>query len=180
VLIYCQKLKVNIILTRANVIFFLIAPLFLGLYSNISFALNSDKDQVLQIIADSVELNHLTGVAVYRQHVNVSQGTTHLTADKLTTAYDDQNHLESAIAVGNKKRATYRTQTDIKKPELIAQADTIKYLPKQKIVQLIGNAQASQGTDTFIAPQINYDIQNQIITSPPTEDGKTVITIQPK
>ena len=170
----------NIILTRASVIFFFIVPLLLGLNSNIAFALNTDKDQILQIIADSVELKHHTGVAIYRHHVHVSQGTTHLTADKLTTTYDDQNQLESATAIGNKTRATYRTQTDIKKPELIAQADTIKYLPKQKLVQLIGNAQASQGTDTFIAPQINYDIQNQIITSPPAEDGKTVITIQPK
>ncbi len=143
-----------------------------------SFALDSDQQQPVYMVADSGTYNHSTGVGHYRGHVKVDQGTTHLTADTVITQSNSQNQLQQVTAYG--KPAVYRTITDPQKPELVASANTIKFYPQQHWVVLIDHAVVTQGTDSYRGPLIQYNTQQKLVISPPTKGGRTTIIIQPQ
>lgn len=140
-------------------------------------ALSTDKQQPAYIKSDSAVLNHKTKICIYIGHVELIQGSTTITADTLTTYSDAENQLEKTTAVG--KVATYSTLPDNTPQKLVATALTINYYPKKAEVELIGDAKATQGSDSFAGPRINYDIKQQIITSPASKEGRTTIIIQP-
>lgn len=144
----------------------------------LSLALNSDKQQPAFIEADSATLNHKTGICIYRGHVKLTQGSTIITADTLTTHSDSENQLDQATAVG--QLATYTTQPDNNPLPFSAMGLTINYYPKKAYVELIGQAKATQGNDSFAGPRINYDIKQQIVVSPPSTEGRTTIVINPQ
>lgn len=156
---------------------FLISMLSMLLFPNLSSALSTDKLQPAYIKADSATINHKTKICVYSGHVQLTQGSTVITADTLTTHADAQNQLEQATAVG--KFAVYSTLPDNTQLKLVATALTINYYPKKAQVELIGDAKATQGSDSFAGPKINYDIKQQIINSPASKEGRTTIIIQP-
>lgn len=160
----------------ANRRFFVYSLLFS--YPLIAFSLDSDKNLPLQIVADEVTINHKIGLTTYQGHVKVTQGSTQLIADQLTTQTNKEEKLTEIIAKG--KQAIYKTTPEENKPELIAKADTIKYYPLESKVILVGNAQANQEHNFFKAPQIEYNIKQQTIVTPHTKQGVTTITLQPK
>lgn len=145
---------------------------------SIAYALPSDQQQPFKIAADNVQIDHNTGITTYHHHVFVDQGSTHLTADLMTTLNDPQNQLTEIIASG--KQAIYRTMTDSKKPELIAKADTIKYYPLQNRILLLGNANVKQGDNVFTGPIIEYNTKLQTVISSAAQYGRTTMIIQPQ
>ncbi len=145
--------------------------------ANFSYALSTDKQQPAYIQSDTATLNHKTKICIYSGHVKLTQGSTVILSDTLTTYSDEQNQLEQATAVG--KLATYSTLPDNSEQKLVATAVTINYYPKKAQVELIGDAKAMQGSDSFAGPRINYDIKHQIINSPASNEGRTTIIIQP-
>lgn len=153
---------------------FLILLLFLPIQAS---ALNSDKQQPAYIQADSATLNHKTGICIYRGNVKLTQGTTIITADILTIYTNAKNQLKQAKAEG--KLATYSTLPDNSTLQFMAVAETINYNPLTAYVELIGQAKATQGADIFAGPQINYDVKQQIVTTPRSKQGRTTIVIQP-
>jgi lipopolysaccharide export system protein LptA len=159
-----------------------IFSLFLLIYltPNLSFALNSDQQQPADLQADSAVLNNKTGVSVYHGNVKLTQGTTVITANVLTTYTDQHNQLIKAVGVGTSAiPATYSTLPDNSKLPFTAVALTINYYPPRAWVEFIDQAKATQGKDIFTGPQLNYDINQQIVTSPASPTGRTRIIIQP-
>lgn len=150
----------------------------------IGFAeLPSDKTAKLYITSDTADLNKSTGISIFIGNVKVNHGSTHVTADKLTTYSDKKNQIVKAIAEGeNGNLATYQTMTDPNKPPLNATALVIQYFPQQHYVILIGQANAVQGKDSISGPRLEYDVAKQILLSktiPGTSNGRTTIVIQP-
>ncbi|MBY0545129.1 MAG: lipopolysaccharide transport periplasmic protein LptA [Gammaproteobacteria bacterium] len=145
--------------------------------------LPSDKTAKLYIVSDNAQLNKATGISVFSGNVKVDHGSTHVTADKLTTYSDKNNQVIKAIAEGaNGNFATYQTMTDPKKPPLNAKALIIQYFPQQHYVILIGQAVVTQGPDSITGPQLEYDLKNQILITKNNGSmgsGRTKIVIQP-
>lgn len=160
---------------------FLLSVLFLCV-SSVAFALDDDKNQPMHLNADTVSIDNQTGESQYIGHVVVIQGTTHLTAASASVFTDsDGNAIKEAIAKGDEKvQAHYWTLNDPKKPELHAYADTIKIFPKENLVYLIGHAKVTQGTDSYEAPEIQYDTKTHHAFSPKSKLGQTVIVIHPQ
>lgn len=156
-----------------KIIFIILFVLFPG----ITFALSTDKLQNAIIESDSATINHKTNTCIYRGHVKLTQGTTILTADLLTTYSNAKNQLQKAIAIG--QLATYTTLPDNSSTSFIAQAKTINYNPLQSQIILVGDAKATQGSDSFAGPQINYNIKQQLVTTPASKQGRTTIVFQP-
>lgn len=156
----------------------LILTLLITIFPLTSWALSTDKQQPAYIQADSATLNHKTGVCIYRGHVQLTQGSTTIIADTLTTYLNDQNALQQATAVG--QLANYTTLPDNTKLPFTAVAQTINYYPIKAAVELIGQAKATQGSDSFAGPKINYDIKQQLVVTPPSQGGRTTIIIQPQ
>lgn len=150
------------------------------LCTSVAFALNTDKDQPVFVEADATTLNHKTGINTYRGHVKLTQGTTVITGAVITTYANQHNQIEKAIAIGSKNiLASYQTTTDQQKPPFIAVGDTINYYPECARVELVGNARATQGENSFAGPQINYDMKQKIVITPASNKGRTKIIILP-
>lgn len=124
-------------------------------------ALQTDKEQVMNIAADSADLNQKARQGIYIGNVEFTQGSSSIRANEAMTYIDDKNRLSMAVAKGAPgKPAHFSTKTDVKKPPFHAYADVIKYYPKRHLVVLIGQAQVSQGDNSMTAEKITYDTIN--------------------
>jgi lipopolysaccharide export system protein LptA len=145
--------------------------------------LPSDKTAKAYIAANSAEINKTTGVSIFIGDVKIDHGSTHVTADKVTTYTDQNNHVIKAIAIGlNGNLATYQTLNDPKNPPLIAKAQTIQYFPPQHYVILIGDAVVTQGKDSITGQHLEYDLTKKLLLTKPNigeKTGRTQIVIQP-
>ncbi|MBA3536358.1 MAG: lipopolysaccharide transport periplasmic protein LptA, partial [Tatlockia sp.] len=144
--------------------------------SNSCFALPDDREKILELSADSADLNQQTHHGEYIGNVQLDQGSTHLRAASARTEGNEQNKLVLAVAKGNaKEQAHFWILTDLDKPPLHAYANTIQYFPDRNLVELIGNARVTQGENSFTAPKIIYDTLKKHVLS--KSDGKTRTTI---
>ncbi len=65
-----------------------------------AFGLPQDKKEILHITADITTYDYKKGLNYYEGHVQVDQGTTHLTADRMTTKSSSKHRIQEAIAYG--------------------------------------------------------------------------------
>lgn len=154
---------------------------FLLLYSfmNTALALPTDDTKVMQIVADSSQLNYKSRNNIYEGNVKVDQGSTHLLADRVTTQNNEHHKLSEAIAYGTKQLAHYWTIPRENDPELHAYAKVIKFYPLKSQVVLEGDVVVTQGENSFHGPSIIYNIKDQTVISPPTIQGRSTIIIEP-
>lgn len=157
---------------------FIVACLVLSLLPVSAMALRADRTKPVDISANSANLNNTTGVCVYTGNVTVDQGTTHLRAEQLTTYSNANRQIYKAVAVG--KLARYWTLPDGHKHNLHANADTITYYPIKGIVILVGQAEITQGQDSFKGAHIVYNVNQQEIVSQPIGHSRTEIVLHPK
>ncbi len=156
--------------------------ILLLLLTPLCFALPTDKNQILNFRANSADINQETHLGIYKDNVELDQGSTHLRAAKAMTEVDAKNKLIKAIAEGSKtEQAHFWTLTDEKKPPVHAYANTIRYFPEKHLIQLIGRARVEQGKDSFSAPTIDYDTLHQhVLAQSHHSQGQTVIIIHPE
>lgn len=155
--------------------------MFLFLISHLASALSTDRDQILQVRANSADLNQQTHQGIYLGDVQLDQGTTHIRAVEATTTGNEKNQLVLAVIKGDKtSQAHYWTLIDEKKPPVHAYADTINYYPDKHLIELIGNARVEQGTNSFTAPTIRYDTLAQHVIAQPDKSGRTTIIFHPE
>jgi lipopolysaccharide export system protein LptA len=160
---------------------YVLAFLFLSCFSSLLFGLESDKNQKVFIVADSGVYNYKTGIDIYEGHVVVDQGTSHITADRLITKRNQQDHqIREAIAYGFTTLAHYWTLPNEKDPELHAKAKIIKFYPIESKVTLEKNVFVTQGENSFKGELIHYNRDNQTITVPATANARAVIVYTPE
>lgn len=151
------------------------------LISTTVLAMPDDRDKLVELSADSADLNQQTHRGDYIGKVQFDQGTSHLRAASAFTEADEHNKLVLAVAKGDdKEQAHFWTQTALDKPLLHAYADLIRYHPNQHLIELIGNARVSQGENSFSAPKISYDTLKQHVLSKSDGKNRTVIIIHPE
>ncbi len=156
---------------------------YLGLMTLIlpitSYALPSDSEKPLQIIADSTGINYKTGVNTYEGNVKINQGTTQVLADRVITK--SQNHkVSEAIAYGITHLADYSTVPKDHDPVLHAQAKIIRFYPQKSMVELENNVIVTQGDNSYVGTFIIYNIKDQVVTAPAMKNTRSTITINSK
>ena len=178
----CQLLKNFVLLPRCfnSDRFSLLLGLVFAITASSTFALPSDNDQNLQIIANSSLIDYKKGDNLYEGDVKIDQGTTHLTADKVTTKNNNKHRMEEAIAYGFRKPARYWTLPKEGDIEFHAEAKVIKFYPITSTVVLEGDVIVTQGANSFHGPIIVYNIKNQTVSAPATRRGRATIIIEPK
>ena len=77
---------------------------------NSAFALSTDKEQDIEIEADSAEMDDLKGITTYRGDVVVVQGSIRMTGHTMFVYFDDNGDMELVIMQGTP--ATYRQLPD--------------------------------------------------------------------
>jgi len=151
------------------------------LCTNITFALPTDKDQIVELRAGSADINQQTHKGIYLDDVQLDQGSTHIRAHKAITTGNEKNQLILAVIKGNQNApAHYWTIPAENKPPMHAYADTMNYYPERHLIELIGNARVEQGNNSFAAPAITYDTLGQHIVSKSTGTARTTIIFHPE
>ncbi len=146
----------------------------------IAFSLPDDNLKTMHIVADSTTFNYKTGANTYDGHVKIDQGSTHLTADRVSTKNNNNHKIEEAIAYGlNNNLAEYSTLPKSGDLVLHAKAKIIKFYPHTSMVILEGNVMVTQGKNSFQGPIIIYNMKDQVITAPASKTGHATVVIEP-
>ena len=146
-----------------------------------AWALSSDRDQPIELEADSARIDERTGVSVYTGNVKLIQGSRRLDADRLTV----ERTAEGDRLVAEGRPATFSQQPDDKPEPVEGRALHIDYHTGQEQVILTGEAEVWQGGNRFASERIVYDASSDTVrggqASPGSQPGERVrITIQPQ
>lgn len=167
-------MKKNKVLHSLVTVFFLLA------FASVCCAAIDNSEQPVHLEADKADLNQTTGEHVFTGNVSVIQGTAKLYSAKALVKTDADQKLERAIAYGNDKtQAHFTTIRDKADQPIHAYANIITYFPKEKKLNLKGNAMVKQGTDQYRAPDITYDIEQKHVMSQADSKERISIIIHP-
>jgi len=163
-----------------NIIFFTILMI---VFFN-SWALDSDKYQVMHIVSDTATYNRDQHTIIYEGNVQADQGSSKIDGDKLIVYQnsDDKNKIKQIIIFG--EPAHYSSLPEADKPRLFVEALKITYDPNLKTVLLEGHGKVSQDGNIFSGPHIWYDMVNGVVHSLTDKNIKgnerTEMIIQPQ
>lgn len=153
-------------------------------------AQSSDRNQPINLEADSADIDDLKGISIYTGNVILTQGSMVIKSHQLTLYTDKNKDLEKAVAVGaEKKLATFKQRPEGKKEDFRARSKTMIYYLKQDKIHLLNNATIWQAGDTFSGDKIIYDTRNETVVAsskknkngkPASGGGRVKVTIQPK
>ena len=156
-----------------------------------AFALSTDKQQDMEIEADSAEMDDLKGITIYRGDVVVIQGSMRITGHTLTVHFNENDDMELAIMDGNP--ATYRQLPDNSEKYDEAESLRMEYYALKDYIILIDNALVKKPDGSrMTGSRIEYDtVLSQVkargsVKSTKTKegasikDGRVKITIKKK
>ena len=141
-------------------------------------ALESDKDQPVYIEADSVEIDDRTGVRIYQGNVVMTQGSVHITADKVTVTKLESG-ADHVLAIGDP--VTFQQQREGEIELARGRAQRVEYDLDSDIIKMYDDAELSQGQDILKNDRITYDKTREVMWAGASQTGKqrVRITLQP-
>ena len=155
-----------------------IAALLLTFTTGLAAALPTDRDQPLQVTADSAHFDEKSGIASYRGAVVIRQGTLEVRADELVITLDKQGNVTRTVAHGNPAR--YQQQTDPKKGLVTAEAARIDYAMANEVITLTGQARLHQDSASFQGATIVYAITSQQVDAKSDANNRVQLVLPPQ
>ena len=146
--------------------------LMLILASQAGLALESDKEQPIELAADSVDIDESKGMSIYRGNVDLRQGSMHLRAD-VVTVHQNNRKLTKIIAEG--RPVKFRQATD--KGLVKGEARRAEYEVSSENLVMIGDAVLTQGKDSMRSDRIVYDPVKSVVTAGAAAKGKERVRI---
>ncbi len=146
-----------------------------------SWALPQDKQQPIQISADSAQLDDDNGTATYLGSVKLIQGSLELEADKLTLHTNDQGDISLIIANG--KPAHFQQQHEANAPLTHGYGLTVEFNVIKDMLTLTAQAKLLRGEDSFSGNQIQVDTTNNVIqafSDQQQPNSRVEMVIQPR
>ena len=142
-------------------------------------ALSTDRDEPINIEADSATLHEKMGSSTYRGNVHLRQGTLHLHGDTMTVQIRD-DRIEEIVLTGSP--ATYVQRPDNADQDQHAEAGRIEYLANKERLILLDNARVWQSEDEeFSSERIVFNLADNTINAGGGSTGDRVrITLQPR
>ncbi|PLY16523.1 MAG: lipopolysaccharide transport periplasmic protein LptA [Sedimenticola sp.] len=149
------------------------------LLNTTAFALESDKDQPIGIEADSVEIDDGTGQSIYKGNVILTQGSIRITASSITVT---QTNGVTSKVVANGNPVTFKQDGDQGSGTIKGKAKQAEYLANSDTLFLIGDAELTQGKDSFKSDRITYDRAKAVVKAGASAKGKerVKVTIESK
>lgn len=134
------------------------AAALLGLFLALpAHALSTDKDQPIEVEADSAEMDDVKNVSIYRGNVIVTQGSIVMTGDIMTVYQTDSDDLDYLIVDG--KPATYKQLPDDSQIYDTAAALRMEYFEIKNKIILTNQAVVTQEGLRFSGDRIEYDTE---------------------
>ena len=153
--------RVNALLTALLLSFVSVAP-----------ALESDREQPIELAADSVDIDEAKGVSVYRGDVDLRQGSIHLLADVVTVRHADR---KPSKIVAEGRPVKFRQQSE--RGPVNGEAKQVEYEIASENLVLAGDAVLIQGKDTMRSDRIVYDRVRAVVKAGAAANGKQRVRI---
>lgn len=125
-----------------------------------SAALDSDRDQPIQIVADIAVRDETAGETRYEGNVVLTQGSLRITADTLSIRH---NADEADMIVATGQPATLVQQPTPDQAPVDASAMRIEYTRSQDLVRLLEKARIAQNGSTLSGNQIDYLVSERTV-----------------
>jgi lipopolysaccharide export system protein LptA len=147
---------------------------------NTVFALATDSEQPINIIADKATIDDASGTAIYEGNVVITQGTIQMNAAKVTLNYTAKQTLDKVTAEGDP--VNFKQTPEGGKEDIHARAKKMEYFADKSTIHLTQQAELSQGKDSFAGEHISYNTQDGIIKADKggSEKGRISVVIQPR
>lgn len=123
-------------------------------WSTSVFAEESDRDQPIELEADTVTVNDAKKISVYTGNVILNQGTLQIKADKMIVR-EDQDGFQHSTCTGNP--TTFKQKRTGKDEWMQGSGQRIEYNARMDKVQLYTNAWVKRGEDIVTGDYISYD-----------------------
>lgn len=149
------------------------ASLFL---CQLTWALADDIRQPIRVEADSAVRDEAKGQTIYSGDVKISQGSLIISADSIVIL-EKNAELESIVAQG--EPATLSQQLSANGERVYASGNTIEYDIQTAAVQILVDAQLTQGGSKISSQQITYNVRDQIINAQSAGSGSRVEMVIP-
>lgn len=142
------------------------AIIALGLATQPALALESDRNQPINISADALNIDESAGTAVYTGTVEVDQGSMQLRSQRVELERGENGGLSRLTARdGDDGRAYVEQKPSPEEPLARGWGETIIYHAGERRVELIGNAELHQSGDTFNGGYVEYFLDTRQINA---------------
>ena len=125
-------------------------------FSVATFALPSDRNQPISLVADKATYNERTGVTTYSGNVIIEQGTMKLQATSIVAQLNKNKQISTITATGSP--AKFQQQVDTDKGIARGEAQKIVYNAETGILNLIGNAYLYQNGASIRSNTLRYSM----------------------
>ena len=125
-----------------------------------SAALDSDRDQPIQIVADIAVRDETAGETRYEGNVVLTQGSLRITADTLSIRH---NADEADMIVATGQPATLVQQPTPDQAPVDASAMRIEYTRSQDLVRLLEEARIAQNGSTLSGTPLAYLVSERTV-----------------
>lgn len=163
--------------------------LTLAVFAGVSlsaYAERADRDQAVNVEADSVEIDDQKKKAVFLGNVVLSQGTLMLKAERIVVTQGDSG-FQSGIAYG--KPAYFRQKREGYDDFIEGEAERLEYSVEAEKIELFTNAKLKRGSDEVRGAYISYSALTEFFevnsgdsngTAPGSPRGRVRAIIQPR
>lgn len=121
-----------------------------------AFALPSDRNQPISLVADKATYSEATGVTTYTGNVLIEQGTMKLQASSIVAQLNKNKQISTITATG--APAKFQQQVDSAKGVARGEAQKIIYNADTGIINLIGNAYLYQDGASIRSSTLKYSM----------------------
>ena len=128
-----------------------------------SYALQTDKDQPVEIDSDFAELRDNDGYAIYSGNVRMVQGSLQIDADKIELFFPEKELTRAVIYGGNNKQAYFQQTPKVGEKPVRGSADRIVYQIDPDEIRLLREAIFCQKGNEQKGMRIIYDIEKDIM-----------------
>ncbi|MFZ5722312.1 MAG: lipopolysaccharide transport periplasmic protein LptA [Pseudomonadota bacterium] len=150
--------------------------LLAALAGSVHAALTLDRNQPIQIEADSAVIDEPSGSAIYRGHVLLQQGTLKLQSSELTV-YIRDGKATKAVAHG---RPVLLDQAPTATEEAIhAEARHITFLIEEDRMLLDDQASLKQGDRLFQGAHIDYNVAQRRVNASGGGSSRVLLVLPP-
>ncbi|WP_180033468.1 lipopolysaccharide transport periplasmic protein LptA [Acinetobacter sp. YH12233] len=149
-----------------------------ALGSATAFALQSDRNQPITLLADRATFNERTGVTTYSGNVIIEQGTMKLQANSIVANLNNKKQISLITATGSP--AQFQQKVDPAKGLAKGQAQKIVYNAETGIITLSGNAYLQQDGASIRGNTLKYSMNKGDIeaTGTPNKTGSAAGRVQ--
>lgn len=151
--------------------------LLLLLASLPSSAMDSDRDQPIEVEADRLEVREQENISIYEGNVKLVQGSLRINSDRLVIHFNDANELTLLEMTG--KPATL-LQLDNLQQQIFGEAEQIDYNEVESIMIMRRSACLDQAGDIIRSDLIRLNTAtNGIEAGGPKSNERVTVVIKP-